>query len=296
MPVFLYISGYFSKKFNFKRILSLLITYILWQSFIFPLSLAILTEKSFQEIYRPLYFPQISYWYLLAIVIWRIITPLFSKLKYALPISILLSLTFGFLNLNFNLQFFTVGRLFVFYPFFLAGFYSTQNTIDKFTRKNKYMYSILFFIIISLTTILIHYVGKYGVNPERMNRILMPHYSYAQCYTNTILAFTIKSILLLVGFIAIPLLFSLSPSKNSILSNIGKNSLIIYLSHMIFIETIRINYLSKLEFKTAFTFGIIACLVSILYCIVLSNNKISNFLSATLTVNIKTTDKTQKNA
>ena len=279
MPVFVFISGYFSKKHNMKRIISLLITYIFWQEFIYPFSLSLITINNFDSIYRPVYYPQPSYWYLLALIIWRVLIPYLNKIKYIVPISILVSLIFGFLQLDFNLQYFTLGRLFVFFPFFLLGYKCSKETILKWrTDKHKISNSIIFISIIALTTLLLYSIKEFGVNPERPNRILMPHYYYYQCYNNITLSFVIKTLLFIVQLISIPLIFKIVSSKPSFLSNIGRYSLSIYLPHMILLHGININFVKGLTFTDANLFTITYFLAVLTYCFILSRKPIAEKL------------------
>ena len=279
MPVFVFISGYFSKKHNMKKIISLFLTYILWQEFIYPFTLSFITHKSFESICQPIYYPQPAYWYLLALIIWRVVIPYLNKIKYIVPISVLVSLIFGFLQLDFNLQYFTLGRLFVFFPFFLLGYRCSKETILKWKKdKHKILNSIIFISIIALTTLLLYSIKEYGVNPERPNRILMPHYYYYQCYNNIILSFVVKIILFIVQLISIPLMFKIVSDKSSIISNIGRHSLFIYLSHMIIIKGLRITYLHTLTFNDANMFTLVCFITSFLYCFILSRKPIAEKL------------------
>lgn len=279
MPVFLFISGYFSKRHNTKRILSLLLTYILWQELLYPLCLSLITNKSFEDIYRPIYYPQASYWYILALIIWRALIPYLNKIKHIVPISILVSLAFGFLKLDFDLKYFTLGRLFVFFPFFLLGYKCSKETILKWRKdKRKILNTLIFIAIISVTTILIHSIKKYGVNVERPNRILMPHYYYYECYENIGISFAMKVVLLIVQLISIPLMIKIVSNKPSFLSNIGRYSIFIYLFHMVLVNGVKINYLNDLTFKDANIFMIVCFIASLLYCFILSRKPIAEKL------------------
>lgn len=272
MPVFIFVSGYFSKKKNNKKLISFSITYLIWQMLIYPIGLSLLTSTPYIKNYRPFYYPQVSYWYLMAIIIWRFITPYLHKIKYIIPISIIFSLLFGFLNLDINLQHYTIGRLVVFYPFFLYGYMTDKSKIKIWLNKNKRISFLSFITLITLGTIMIHGLAKHGVNPERMNRILMPHYWYSECYHNVLLSLTVKIILLIIGFISIPLCFNITIKNKTWLSIIGQNSLYIYLSHMIIIEAVRINYLKNVSFNTGTKFLILALILSIAYSILLARS------------------------
>lgn len=280
MPIFIFISGYFSKKHNLKRILSLIAVYTLWQLLICPLCLSIFTNKSFSDLYKPLYSPQYTYWYLLALIIWKLLIPYLNKIKYIVPISIIVSLCFGFIQSDFNLQYFTTGRLFVFFPFFLLGYKCDKDTITKWiASKKSVLNSIIFTLLIITLTIFIHYVNsKYGVNTARPNRILMPHYYYYECYTNSLVALITKTLILIVQLCSIPLAFKIISNKPSFISNIGRYSLFIYLSHAIVLTILKTNYIKNLTFTDANMFFVCCIIFSILYCFILSINPIGKTL------------------
>lgn len=287
MPVFIFISGYFSKKHNTKKLISLILTYALWQELIYPFLLSIVTHKSFFDVYRPIYHPQASYWYLLALIIWRALIPYLNKIKCIVPLSIFISLTFGFYKLNFDLRYFALGRLIVFFPFFLLGYKCSQETIQKWRKdKRKVLNTIIFITIISLFTLLIHSLKKYGVNPERPNRILMPHYYYYQCYKSITLSFVMKVLLFVVQLLSIPLMFKIVSSKPSFLSNIGRYSLPIYLLHMIVVHGIRVNFLKGLTFTDANLFTIAYFLIAFTYCFILSRKPIVEKLDKFINIKI----------
>ena len=101
MPFFVFISGYFSKKKNNKKLINLIYIYLVWQMIICPIILY-LTTKNFSKSFQLPINPQWTYWYLFALIFWRFITPIvneFVKLKKMLIFSIFLSILIGFLDL-----------------------------------------------------------------------------------------------------------------------------------------------------------------------------------------------------
>lgn len=116
MPLFIFISGYFSKnikKCSKNALNNLLIPYILfsitWSIFIYTL------EGKFTF---SLVTPSWTLWYLLSLFYWRISLKYLVKIKYIIPISVLVSLYIG----TIGIREYSFSRTFAFLPFFLLGY------------------------------------------------------------------------------------------------------------------------------------------------------------------------------
>lgn len=87
-------------------------------------------------------------WYLLALFMWIIITPYFIKLKHCVSISFLLGIIVGYQQ-DIG-TYLTLSRFFVFYPFFLIGYYIDESHFEKIFNTKIRLLSIFI-----LTTIFI---------------------------------------------------------------------------------------------------------------------------------------------
>lgn len=134
MPLFVFVSGYFSKriykdgKYNFEKILYLIKAYILFVVAIQAVY-AISGFRSFREIN---FFSQSGApWYLFAMIAWYLLIPLIRKFK-PLPVimvNIVLALAAGFFK-NVG-DFLCLSRILVFGPFFFLGYYMEQPVLEK---------------------------------------------------------------------------------------------------------------------------------------------------------------------
>ncbi len=134
MPLFVFVSGYFSKriykdgKYNFEKILYLIKAYILFVVAIQAVY-AISGFRSFREIN---FFSQSGApWYLFAMIAWYLMIPLIRKFK-PLPVimvNIVLALAAGFFK-NVG-DFLCLSRILVFGPFFFLGYYMEQPVLEK---------------------------------------------------------------------------------------------------------------------------------------------------------------------
>lgn len=125
MPLFVFISGYFSKnleKCSKGVVRSLLIPYIL-------LSVVWYTIASIWsgEFIFSLFNPGWTLWYLISLFIWRLSIKYLVKVKFILIISIILSLFISIIPSSNSLGF--ILRTVTFLPFFLIGYYTKEHNI-----------------------------------------------------------------------------------------------------------------------------------------------------------------------
>ena len=105
MPAFVFVSGYFSKKDpSLKKLIKgLVIPYFVYEIMYYLLYTFVLHKST------GLYFarPKFSLWYLMALFVWKLVTPYVKKIPFYMMISIGLGLIVGlfdignFLNLTY---------------------------------------------------------------------------------------------------------------------------------------------------------------------------------------------------
>ena len=149
MPLFVFLSGYFSKPqephklfsscFRLFRIFLVFdILHIIIQYFIEGKPLTI----------NYLIYPQFALWYLLCLIYWRIaisFKPLSEIKGWHLLIIAIISIAAGFIPVNSE---FSYQRAFAFFPFFVIGYYFKQNQLMVIMRSKKIWLTIVSIIII----------------------------------------------------------------------------------------------------------------------------------------------------
>ena len=251
MPLFFMITGHFSKKIEWKKIINYLVIFLFMNTsfiifdYLFYGNFDILTIKY-------------SSWYILFIAIYRLIlynkkiADIFLK-KYSVVIIFLLSIISGFFIKNFILS-----RLLVFFYFFIFG-YKFNPKVDK-----KYCYGLLLIVIILLITII----------PLNMpfNFLMGSSYSYYLEPVVRVIIFIIDTLLY------ISLINLIKNKKISVITSLGKNSLYIYVLHRVFTLILgHIFYPNKY-------FLIISLFTTILLC--LSINYLSKYIKKLFQIKI----------
>lgn len=145
MPLFIFISGYFSKilidKKSFWKVFNtILIPFILLEIFYSLISFLLYKETI------NLLIPEWGLWYLLSLFVWRISLNLIDKIKYSFFILVILSLGIGFLDFD---GYLSIERIITFSPFFYGGYLLAKNNLAIIMRfafltlipKNKTIYS-----------------------------------------------------------------------------------------------------------------------------------------------------------
>ena len=116
MPVFIFISGYFSKKNNSDNYYKKTISNCLIPFLLFNLLYSLMGSRgNVLDSLLGFTYPQWTLWFLLSLFLWRVIVKPISLFKGAFFLSVLLSLYVGFTELG---GFLSLARTFGFLPYF----------------------------------------------------------------------------------------------------------------------------------------------------------------------------------
>lgn len=229
MPAFAFISGYFCKKFppDYKKSAKqLLIPYFVVQTVFFAFSLFI-WHKDFAKTYM---LPAYTLWFLLSLFFWKAGLFLVKDIKFIIPISFFVAMFIGY-DPRIG-DYLTLSRTFVFFPFFILGNRFDKERFMKFAGR-WYIKLISLLILIGLYFLTVYFKEDIsflmltGSNPYKEINI---SYNTAWLY---------RGLVLLTATLMIYLLAALIPQRKTVFSGIGQNSMIIYLTHVIILRTIR---------------------------------------------------------
>lgn len=257
MPLFIFISGYFSKSvitYRKSDVMNLLIPYFLFQVYHFIFTkITGLGAGTYN-----LAIPTLQNWYLIALFIWRLLIPyfIFFNRKFSIIFIFVFALGIGFIP-QFNI-FLGLYRTFYFMPFFVLGYFA-PDIKELLLRMGKYKLPSIIFCFIILTGI---FLSSYF--DTRMGQIITYAYSPREGYNSmehyslkTFYPFIIR-ILGMISSITICWLFLfLIPAKETAYSKFGKNTFYVFLFHMFLVWPIATPYKPLLTELTTIVFSII---------------------------------------
>lgn len=221
MPLFIYVSGYFSKnieKCKRNSIKHLLIPFIFFN---------IIWYVSIGNFKFPILYAGWTLWYIFSLFIWRFFLIDIVKVKWVLGLSIILGLLVGSVNKYVDLLSFS--RTFAFFPFFLFGYYSDSSTISKIKSYSKVI-SIIGLISIGSFAFLI---TKFSIiNYE----FLYMSQSYKSFGLGIVQGVLLRTLFYILAILISIFVMNLVPNKKFNLSKVGENTLIIYLGHIYLIR------------------------------------------------------------
>lgn len=144
MPLFMFITGFFSKSIvtkNKNKVLNYLVLYLIIQ-----IIQNIIIKGQFTVVK-----PRYGLWYLQAIITYQLLLPIIHKTKRPIVVCIVtfaIGLIIGFDN-NAN-TIANLSRTFVMLPFFTMGYFTSEDMLDKLKHKKVKIIAIIFFILVSL--------------------------------------------------------------------------------------------------------------------------------------------------
>lgn len=257
MPAFVFISGFFGKSersHSFQSIIKLIFLYYIFNSimgFIY----------GFSSLIEPMY----SYWYLIALIVWRITAHHISKFKEINLILFIIALFVGFYPSINNL--FAAARIIGFYPYYMIGYKLSKEKSNEFQNK-KYTHraalGILCLILTSAAAFGAYHIFDYTNNALQMEYYIKPSDSFG------------RIMLYIAAFLAIFTLMCLSPNRTiPLITLFGRNSLWIFILHRPF-TLILSEHIINLSLSMII---LISVLSTIIMCALFGNDITSKYMN-----------------
>lgn len=221
MPAFVFISGYFSRKKQslYRLVQQLLVPYLIFEVLYYVLYIVILKRDT----QLALLYPKFSLWYLLAMFMWKLVTPLVKKIPGYLWISFLIGLLVGASSLDDN--YLTLPRMFTFYPFFLLGTDLDRQSIDvlrtRFTREQA-------FGMFTLINVILAWVA---LKSDLSVKIFYGRYDYEYLDLTNAQGIALRLLCYLISLLMIYIVAILIPGAQNNFSSLGQKTMSVYLFH-----------------------------------------------------------------
>lgn len=244
MPVFVFISGYLSKNVEKGRrnavrnfLTPFLLFNIIWNliTLVGPLFLrGEFTELPSEQVFS-FFTPGWALWYIFAMFLWKILLPDLLKFKNIFILSIIAGI-FVKLSGEFG-SYMALSRTITFAPFFLAGYYSSEEKLKRFRKFTR------FNIINKVPSILILIIGVLialiFVNYSNIaDEFFWADRSYSNFNIEIFTGILLYIAVYIIGFAFVYVFINLMPENQTFLSKIGKNTLSVYFLHTYFIGSI----------------------------------------------------------
>lgn len=235
MEAFVFFAGYCSKNVEKCRetaVERFLLPYVIF-NFLSYLSVALINGTRFSLTGFQLFSPASTMWFLFSLFVWRILLKDLARIRYVLPLSILLSLGAGmFSSIGLHYSF---TRIVTFLPFFLAGYQMQPAMLDRIRRLPRvagyaalavtFAACILLFGVLELPPGMLYLSRNYR------------HYDIGLS-GNTALwaAMGLRLLFYVLAALMIAALLILMPRKEGLLTKLGRNTMTVYLLHFFFIR------------------------------------------------------------
>lgn len=228
MPLFVLLSGYFSgRKKNvrefFQSLKGIAMTLVIFQILSLLLLYFVKHEFSWEYLVRPYW----TLWYLMSLLLWRIMLQFTPEKMLQRPILYLVLATILSIVTGLALPYgwvFAIQRTLSFYPFFLLGYYMSKSliTIPINTRTK-----VAALIVIMILSCMVFISGW----PDSTIKLLLGAYCFPFSQLPVKLLLFVCSILMSLSFYVVF-------RECSVLAKIGRDSLFYYLYHGIIIQFI----------------------------------------------------------
>ena len=266
MPAFILLAGLFAKGFYekgyfLKFIKKLLIPYILFQ-IIYTVYYYFLYHSTTFSI--DLLKPQWSLWFLLSMFCWNILLLGFAKLSplIGMSISILIAMLVGYVDFISN--YLSLSRTFVFFPFFLIGYYLDKNHLKQLTKPSIRMLSVILMILLLI---------GYYVNPDFNEQWLFGSKSYSYLGDVAFHNMFKRLLIIVISLIMVFSFLSFISQKHQIYTKWGTQTLYVYLLQGFIIQYFRISEWENI-FDGVVSF-IVLTIISIIVTLLLSSKVVA---------------------
>jgi fucose 4-O-acetylase-like acetyltransferase len=221
MPLFIVIAGHFSRRFALKRgkvrglVVSVAVPYLLFEA-AYPIYVDMLGGAPF--VWSPLS-PYYLTWFLLALFVWRLSTPLWQQLRWPLAVAVLISLISGAMRLPDPVVTRTLGFL----PFFVIGVLLTEGHFRLLRTRPARVAAVLVAFAAAVAAV----AAAPHVDPEWIGY----RYPDEQLGVSPLAAFGVRAVVLICGLVMTAAFLALVPARRTWFTELGSASMYVYLLH-----------------------------------------------------------------
>lgn len=263
MPIFIFLAGFFAKgsgniSYITRLAKKLVIPYIIFQVLYTGYYFLIGKQGWLTE---HLFYPHWSLWFLISLFCWHMLLIIYKKMKpaYAIPIAIGIGLVIGYFDQVGHL--FSISRTFVFFPYFLIGYFVTEKQVLRV--KTVQWKAISLFILVAAFIII-------SIAPTLPVGWLLQSKPYQLLGVNLSGGF-IRLGVYTISFMMGASILAWIPQKRLAFTKLGERTLYVYLLHGFIVQMFREYEL--LQVTSVFDF-VIVLMISLAIVLVLSTRPV----------------------
>jgi len=238
MPVFIFLAGFFARgagsKAAVEKLAKKLLLPFLFFQVIYTIYYFMIGKDGWME---SILVPQWALWFLLSLFCWHILLIPFKRIRPSLgiPLAVFIGLLVGYFNEIGGAL--SLSRTFVFFPFFLVGYWMTKEQLAVLRRMP---------IRIGGGLLLIAAGALFYLYPDIPTDWLLGSKSYAVLGAGEAGGLIRLLVYLFSGLMMISIL-ALVPNKEMPFTKYGQRTLYVYLLHGFFIQWIRVDDLFEVS-------------------------------------------------
>lgn len=228
MPCFVFTSGFFAKSMNTAgklradKIMNIMFMYLL-----FKVGNVLLGRLFDEHIAFSLFDDSSAPWYLVALCVWYLSVPLLERFKSGclLAASLLIGLLVGYIG-SIN-DIFSLSRIFVYFPFFIFGFFLPMDKLREFLNKKLRLLALIMMVVILL------FVLAYGRELKPVVKVIYAASPYASYLGKAApYGLFIRAVWYLLAIILSASFMLLVPRCRLFFSKYGSRTMQIYMTHI----------------------------------------------------------------
>ncbi|MEI5909543.1 acyltransferase family protein [Bacillus spongiae] len=231
MPTLILISGYLSKSFYKKGAIKKISNKTIMPYFMFEIIYSFYNYYlyGYDSLQFSLFMPTMGMWFLLSLFYWNLMLFVFTKIPFPLVIALLMGIGVGFIDSADS--YLSISRTFVFFPFFLLGYYMKADHFQWAKQKYAKYLSIMFFSICVMIIMM--------ADSSIMRMYLLGKYSFDMIGHSSIEGTIFRLLIYFVMICGICSFLPWVPKKQVFFTSLGKKTFYVYVFHFFFIKYIK---------------------------------------------------------
>ncbi|MEV8633747.1 acyltransferase family protein [Streptosporangium sp. NPDC051023] len=221
MPAFVLISGYLGRNFwnSNAKINKLVDTMLVPYAFV-EIGYALLRYALGQKWTLTIIDPAWLNWYLVALVLWRISTPIWTRMRQPLLVAVTVYMAAGFSEISGD---FSLDRFFGLLPFYVCGLLLKPEHLDLL--KPLWVRITAGVVVVAAIAVAVYIAPRIGLDP------VYYRYSFKYMHISWWMGMIVRAGMLVAGLVLSVALLALVPRRETWFSDLGTRTLYAYLLH-----------------------------------------------------------------